>query len=124
MSTKTKKSPDNTHKLNRRAICLRAPLALIILLAIFLAPQQSASTKEPPQGRGEEETEMISPGIEVLKGQAIVRFGDPDPDRVKAFMDNAISLVNASGHRKIGPEYLNMLHIRSNMNTRALLNIL
>src|SRR5262249_20654067 len=39
-------------------------------------------------------------------------------------MGNAISLVNASGHRKIGPGNLNMLHIRSNMNTRALLNIL
>src|SRR5215475_35788 len=124
MSTKTKKSPDNTHKLNRRAIFLRAPLALIILLAIFLAPQRSASTKEPPQDPAKGETEMIAPGVEVMKGEAIVRFDDPDPDRVKAFMDNAISLVNASGHRRIGPDNLNMLHIRSNMNTRALLNIL
>src|SRR5262245_39922866 len=47
MSTKTKKSPDNTHQLNRRAICLRVLPALIILPAIFLAPQRSASTKVP-----------------------------------------------------------------------------
>src|SRR5262245_38360408 len=100
MSTKTKKSPDNTHKLNRRAICLRAPLALIILLTVFLAPQRSASTKEPPQDPAKEETEMIAPGVEVLKGQAIIRFEDDDPDRLKTLMDNAISLVNASGHRK------------------------
>ena len=49
MSTQTKKSPDNTHKLNKRAIYLRAPLALIILLTVFLAPQRSASTKALPQ---------------------------------------------------------------------------
>jgi hypothetical protein len=86
MSTKTKKSPDNTHKLNRRAICLRAPLALIILLAIFLVPQRSASTKEPPQDPAKEETEMIAPNVEVLKGQAIMRFVDADPNQLKTFI--------------------------------------
>jgi hypothetical protein len=86
MSTKTKKSPDNTHKLNRRAICLRALLALIILLAIFLAPQRSASTKEPPQDPAKEKTEMIAPNVEVLNGQAIMPFVDPDPDQPKTFI--------------------------------------
>src|SRR5262245_49919044 len=124
MSTKPKKSPDNTHKLSRRAICLRAPLALIILLTVFLAPQRSASTQEPSRDSAKEETEMIAPGVEVLKGQAIIRFAGAEEDQIKAFMNNAISLVNASGSRRIGPDNLNMLHIRSNMNTRALLNIL
>src|SRR5262249_37135085 len=123
MSTKTKKSPDNTHKLNKRAICLRAPLALIILLTVFLAPQRSASTQQLPKDPAAEETEMIG-NVEVLKGQAIIRFVDAEPDQLETLMGNAISLVNASGHRKIGPGNLNMLHIRSNMNTRALLNIL
>ena len=86
MSIKTKKSLDNTHKLNRRAICLRAPLALIILLAIFLAPQRSASTKEPPQDPAKEETETIAPNVEVLKGQAIMRFAGADPDQLKTFI--------------------------------------
>ena len=86
MSTKTKKSPDNTLKLNRSAICLRAPLALIILLAIFLTPQRSASTKEPPQDPAKDETEMIAPNVEVLKGQAIMRFVDADPDQLKTFI--------------------------------------
>src|SRR5215510_1599302 len=124
MSTKPKKSPDNTHKLSRRAICLMAPLALIILLTVFLAPQRSASTQEPSRDSAKEETEMIAPGVEVLKGQAIIRFAGAEEDQIKAFMNNAISLVNASGSRRIGPDNLNMLHIRSNMNTRALLNIL
>ena len=55
MSTQTKKSPGSTHKLNRIATRLRAPLALIILLTIFMAPQRSASTQGPairPPGRG------------------------------------------------------------------------
>src|SRR5262249_50362332 len=86
MSTKTKKSPANTHTLNRRAICLRAPMALIILLAIFLAPQRSASTKERPQDPAKEETEMIASNVEVLKGQATMRSVDADPDQLKTFI--------------------------------------
>src|SRR5262247_2361665 len=119
MSTRTKNSPGSTHKLNRIAIRLRAPLALIILLTIFLAPQRSASTQTQPQDPAAEETEMIDNNVEVLKGQAIVRFVDADGHQRQTFMDNAISLVNASGHRRIGPDNLNMLHIRSkNMKTR------
>jgi subtilisin family serine protease len=126
MSTKTKKSPDNTHKLNRRAIFLRAPLALIILLTLFLAPQRSASTKALPQdpaGRDPVLTEMFN-GHEVEAGAVIARFRDADEDQLRTFVENAISLVNASSHRNIAPG-LNMYHIRSKtMNTHALLNML
>jgi subtilisin family serine protease len=126
MSTKTKKSPDNTHKLNRRAICLRAPLALIILLTVFLAPQRSASTKALPQdppGQDKMQTEMIN-GYEVEAGAVIARFRDTDEDQLRTFVENAISLVNASSHRNIAPG-LNMYHIRSKtMNTHALLNMM
>src|SRR5262245_21668853 len=125
MSTQTKKSPDNTHKLNRRAICLRAPLALIILLTIFLAPQRSASTQalQDPPGRDKMQTEMIG-GHEVEAGAVIARFNrDIDEDQLRTFVANAIAMVNASDHREIASG-LNMFHIRSNMNTQALLNIL
>jgi subtilisin family serine protease len=126
MSTKTKKSSDNTHKLNRRAICLRAPLALIILLTIFLAPQRSASTQALPQGPGRDQmlTEMMG-GHEVVSGEAIVRFkAGIDEAQLQTFVENAISLVNASNHRNLFPG-LNMYHISSRtMNTPALLKML
>src|SRR5262245_60646054 len=129
MSTQTKKSPDNTHKLNRRAICLRAPLALIILLTVFLAPQRSASTKALPQDPAERErptkTVMIN-GYEAMENEAIVSFLDDTPeDLLQTLVANAISLSDASEGRSIGPAGLKMLHIRSkSMNTRALLNML
>src|SRR5215470_14289775 len=127
MSTKTKKSPDNTHKLNKRAICLRAPLALIILLTVFLAPQRSASTQPLPQdppGREPMQIERMN-GNEVVSGEAIVRFKEEtDEAKLQTFVENAISLVNASHHRNIAPG-LNMYHFRSkSMNTPALLKML
>ena len=84
MLTQTKKSPDHTHKLNRRAIYLRAPLALIILLAIFLAPQRSASTQALTQDRAGQEPMQIEMfnGHEVLAGEVIARFVDADQDRL------------------------------------------
>src|SRR6266508_5703754 len=100
MSTQTKKSPDNTHKLNRRAICLRAPLALIILLTVFLAPQRSASTQalqDPPE-RDRIQIERMN-GYEVVSGEAIVRFKDTDAFQLQTFVENALSMVNASDHR-------------------------
>jgi len=129
MSTQIKKSPDNTHKLSRRAICLRAPLALIILLTVFLAPQRSASTKALPQDPAERErptkTVMIN-GYEAMENEAIVSFLDDTPeDLLQTLVANAISLSDASEGRSIGPAGLKMLHIRSkSMNTRALLNML
>src|SRR5262245_18572784 len=125
MSTQTRKSSDNTRQLNRRAIRLRAPLALIILLTIFLAPQRAGLTKTPPQDPAAGETELIDNNVEVMKGQAIVRFEDADEPLLKTFIDNAISMSDASESRSIGPAGLKMLHIRSkSMNTRALLKML
>src|SRR5215813_14034375 len=129
MSTQTKKSPDNTHKLNKRAIYLRAHLALIILLTVFLAPQRSASTKALPQDPAERErptkTVMIN-GFEAMENEAIVSFLDDMPDDlIPTLVANAISMSDASVGRSIGPAGLKMLHIRSkSMNTRALLNML
>src|SRR5215510_9355846 len=126
MSTQTKKSPDNTHKLKRRAICLRAPLALIILLAVFLAPQRSASTQallQDPARDTPTQIEMIN-GHRALAGQVIVRFEAATEPELQTLVDNAVSLVNASVHRNLAPD-LNMYHFRSrNMNTRALLNMM
>src|SRR5262245_33468476 len=129
MSTQTKKSPDNTHKLNRRVICLRAPLALIILLTVFLAPQRSASTQQLLQDPAERErrtkTVMIN-GHEAMENEAIVSFLDDTPeDLLQTLVANAISMSDASEGRSIGPAGLKMLHLRSkSMNTRALLNML
>src|SRR5262249_11279288 len=39
-----------------------------------------------PQDPAKEETEMIAPNVEVLKGQAIMRFVDDDPDQLKTFI--------------------------------------
>src|SRR5262249_44445353 len=104
MATKTKKSPDNTHKLNRRVICLRAPLALVILLTVFLAPQRSASTQAPLQdlaARDTKQFELIN-GNEAMPGELIVCFDDTDMLQRQTFMDNLISQTNASVHRRIG----------------------
>jgi subtilisin family serine protease len=126
MSTRSKKSPGSTHKLNRIAIRLRAPLALIILLTVFMAPQRSASTQEPATNLAgqDPQIEMIN-GYEAVAGEAIVSFFDADEFQLQTFMDNAVSLSRASKHRRIGPHSLNMLHISSKeMNTRALINML
>src|SRR5262245_23165912 len=120
MSTQTKKSPGSTHKLHRIATRLKTPLALIILLTIFMAPQRSASTQGPPQTPpGQEKpmkTVMIN-GYEAVANEAIVVFDETDEPQLKAFVNNAIGLVNASAHSEIFPG-LNMYHVRSdNMGT-------
>src|SRR5215471_12311644 len=128
MSTKTNKSPGNTHKLNRRAIWLRAPLALIILLTVFLAPQRSASTQAQVQNPAARDTttqfEMIN-GHKAMPGEVLVRFEASDDLQLQTFADNAASLANASVKRSIGPASLGLFHMRSNtMNTHALLNVM
>jgi subtilisin family serine protease len=128
MSTKTKKSPDNTHRLNRRAIFLRAPLALIILLTVFLAPQRSASTQTRPQNPPGRDTptqiEMIY-GHKAMAGEVLVRFEGSDELQIKTFADNAASLANASLIRSIGSANLGLFHMRSTtMNTQALLKMM
>ena len=78
MSTQNKKSPGSTHKLHRIATRLKAPLALIILLTLFLAPQRSASTQGPPDRPAREtpmQFEMIN-GHKVVPNEIIVRFSD------------------------------------------------
>jgi len=125
MSTQNKKSPGSTHKLHRIATRLKAPLALIILLTIFMAPQRSASTQGPPDtpGRGPIQFEMIN-GHKVVPGEVLVRFSDTDELQLQTFVDNAASLVNATERRNIAPG-LNMFHMRSNsMNTQALLKMM
>lgn len=123
MATQTKKSPDNTRKPSRRAIYLKATLALIILSAVILATRQAASTQAPGRGPGEKQIEMFN-GNEVVANEAIVRFYDAPENQLNAFVANAVSLVGASEHRNIS-QRLDLFHIRSqNMNTRALLNML
>src|SRR5215470_11470040 len=105
MSTQTKKSSDNTHKLNRRTIYLRAPLALIILLAVFLAPQRSASTQALSQDPAREtptQIEMIN-GFPAVAREVLIGFEASDELQLKTFADNAASLANASVLRSIGP---------------------
>ena len=125
MSTQNKKSPGSTHKLHRIATRLKAPLALIILLTIFMSLQRSASTQGPPDtpGRGPIQFEMIN-GHKVVPGEVLVRFSDTDELQLQTFVDNAASLVNATERRNIAPG-LNMFHMRSNsMNTQALLKMM
>jgi subtilisin family serine protease len=125
MSTQTKKSPGSTHILKRIAARLRAPLALIILLTLFLAPQRSASTQGPPDtpGRGPIQFEMIN-GHKVVPGEVLVRFSDVSELQLQTFVDNAASMVNATERRNLIPG-LNMFHMRSNsMNTQALLKMM
>jgi subtilisin family serine protease len=128
MSTRNKKSPGSTHKLNRGAIRQWAPLALIILLTIFLSPQRTASTQEPAvRNPGEPETPMqtvMINGYEAVANEAIVRFRDADVPQLETFVNNAISLVNASENREL-LRGLNMYHIRSNhMSTEELVKTL
>jgi subtilisin family serine protease len=129
MSTQNKKSPGSTHKLNRIAIRLKAPLALIILLTVFLAPQRSATTQTLPQqdSPGRERTtqiEMIN-GHKAVAGEVLVRFEGSDELQLQTFVDNAASLMNASLRRSIGPASLGLFHMRSNtMNTQALLKMM
>jgi subtilisin family serine protease len=127
MSTRNKKSSDNTHNLNRGAICLKLTAALIILLTAFPGAQRVASTQGPAQDPAGEKPMQIEfvDGHKVVANEAIVRFSATDKLQRQTFVDNAVSLVNASETRGIGPDHLNMFHIRSsNMNTRALVNML
>ncbi|HEU0173127.1 MAG TPA: S8 family serine peptidase [Blastocatellia bacterium] len=126
MLTRTqKKSPDNTRKLNRRAICLKVAVALIILLTVFPGTRRVASTHaqaQDPAARGPQVEKMN--GVEVVAGEAIVRFKETDAFQLQTFVENAISLVNASDHRILAPG-LNMYHISSKaMSTPALLKML
>jgi serine protease len=127
MSTRTKKSTDNTHKLNRIALYLKVTTALIILLTVFPAFQRTASTQGPAQdqdGQKSMQTEMVN-GFPAVANEAIVSFDTTDKLQRQTFVDNAISLVGASEYRNIGPDKLNMFHIRSeNMNTTELVNTL
>ena len=126
MSTQPKKSPGSTHILKRIATRLRAPLALIILLTIFMAPQRSASTQGPPPdtpGRGPIQSGMIN-GHKAMPGEVLVRFSDADELQLQIFVDNAASMVNATERRNIIPGH-NVFHMRSNsMNTQALLKMM
>jgi Subtilisin-like serine proteases len=126
MSTQPKKSPGSTHILKRIATRLRAPLALIILLTIFMAPQRSASTQGPPDRPAREtpmQFEMVN-GHKAVPGEVLVRFREMDELQLQTFVDNAASLANASDNRALAPG-LNMYHIRSNsMNTQALLKMM
>jgi subtilisin family serine protease len=128
MSTQNKKSPGSTHILNRRAIRQWAPLALIFLLTIFLAPQRSASTQEravknPGEPGTPTQIVMIN-GYPAVANEVLVRFADADAPLLETFVNNAISLVNASENRALLPG-LNMYHIRSNnMGTEELMKTL
>jgi subtilisin family serine protease len=128
MSTQNKKSPGSTHKLHRIATRLKAPLALIILLTIFMAPQRSASTQEPViKLTGDSvpttQTVMIN-GYEAVANEAIVRFRDGNVLQLETFVNNAVSLVNASTTRALLPG-LNMYHFRSTtMSTEQLVKTL
>jgi subtilisin family serine protease len=128
MSTQPKKSPGSTHKLHRIATRLKAPLALIILLTIFMAPQRSASTqgpviKFPGDSVKPMQFEMIN-GHKVVPNEIIVRFSDVSELQLQTFVDNAASMVNASERRNLIPG-LNMFHMRSNsMSTQALLKMM
>jgi subtilisin family serine protease len=106
---------------------MKAPLALIILLTIFMAPQRTASTQGQPQdlpGRGTPPQFEMFNGREVMPGEVIVRFREMDELQLQTFVDNAASLANASERRALAPG-LNMFHMRSNsMNTQALLKMM
>jgi subtilisin family serine protease len=126
MSTQNKKSPGSTHKLHRIATRLKAPLALVILLTLFLAPQRTASTQGPPDRPARETPtpfEMIN-GRKVVPGEVLVRFSDVSEFQLQTFVDNAASMVNATQRRNLIPG-LNMFHMRSDsMNTQALLKMM
>ncbi|HEY8460808.1 MAG TPA: S8 family serine peptidase, partial [Blastocatellia bacterium] len=127
MSTRTKKSPDNARGPNIRAIGLRVIAALIILLAVFPVSQRTALTQEQGKNPAEDEAmeiELLN-GLEVVKGEAIVRFEAADELRRQTYRDNLISLVRPSEYRSLGPSGLDLLHIRSkDAKTADLLNML
>src|SRR5215813_8961951 len=126
MATRNKKSPDNTRKPNRKPIYLKVALALISLLAVLLVTQRPASTQEQSQDLTARDTMQIEmmDGVEVVAREAIVRFNTPRLE-LQRHLNHAISMVNASGHRAIGPAGLDIFHFRSkDMDTRALLNML
>jgi len=126
MATRNKKSPDNTRKPNRKPIYLKVALALISLLAVLLVTQRPASTQEQSQDLTARDTMQIEmmDGVEVVAREAIVRFNTPRLE-LQRHLNHAISMVNASGHRAIGPAGLDIFHFRSkDMDTRALVDLL
>src|SRR5262245_49186708 len=109
MATQQKKSSDNTRKLNGRSICMKALLALIIMLTAFTGIQRTAST----QVRAQDPARQYIDGHEVMPGEAIVSFEVTDKGQRQAFVDNAVSLAGGLENRIIGPDNLNMVHFRS-----------
>jgi subtilisin family serine protease len=125
MSTRTKKSTDNTGKPNRLGLCLKMAAAILILLAVFPGTQRIASTQEPIKQAEQKEAQAFEwfDGHKVVKGEAIVRFTHTDELQRQTLVENAASLTGASTHRSIGPASLNMFHMRSErMSTRELLD--
>ncbi|MGH9841108.1 MAG: S8 family serine peptidase [Blastocatellia bacterium] len=122
MATQTRKLSGNARKTNRKALCLKAAMALVSLLAIFSLTQRSASTQAPAQNaaqRSPQRIELMDDGAEVVAGEVIVRFNTPD---LQTWLNLALSLMDASEHRQIGAPSLDMFRIRSrSQNVKALL---
>ncbi|HKQ76374.1 MAG TPA: S8 family peptidase [Blastocatellia bacterium] len=125
MAARTK-SPDTTRKSNRKSIYLKVSLALISLLAVFLVTQRLATTQEPSQDLISRDTMQIEllDGVEVVANEAIVMFKTSRGD-LQRHLDHAISMVNASEHRLIGPGGLDLFHFRSKeMDAKSLVDML
>src|SRR5215813_3287092 len=102
MATRNKKSPDNTRKPNRKPIYLKVALALISLLAVLLVTQRPASTQVQSRNLPTREMQIeMMDGVEVVAGEAIVRFNTPELE-LRRYLDHAVSMVRASEHRRIG----------------------
>jgi len=124
MATQTKKSPDNARNTTRKSVYLKLALALVSLLAVFLLTQRPASTQEPAQTLVRQDSQRIERmnGAEVMAEEVIVRFNMPE---VQAYLNNAMSVVSAHEHRKIGAASLGLFRIRArNLSVSALVNIL
>jgi len=122
MATYTKKSPD--HARQRKAVYLKSALAAMSLLAVFLLAQRPASTQDPAQTLVRQDSQRIERmnGAEVMAEEVIVRFNTPE---VQAYLNNAMNVVSAHEHRKIGAASLNLFRVRArNLSVNALVNIL
>ncbi len=126
MATRNKKSSVNTRKKNRKPLYLKISLALICVLTAFYITQRPASTQERIRilpSRDHIQIEMMD-GFEVVKGQAIVVFDTPQ-NQLQTYVDNAMSIVDASEYRALGAPGLNMVRVQSrDMDVRSLVNML
>ncbi len=123
MATQKTKSPDNARPTNRKALCIKLALGLMILLAVFLFTQRAAST-QPARTLAPQDTQRIAlmDGAEVIDGEVIVRFNTPD---LKLHLDHAMSMVGAHAQRQIGAPNLDLFCISSrNMNVKALVDLI